>query len=108
MSRTLARTYDLLAEAACCVWEAMLEQREEIPALKALWEAKGTVEMRHKAINLAPAICEAYDVLGADWLERHDLIPYDWEFVPAIVKVIEWSTYLPDAPTIIRTLRVKY
>lgn len=104
----MTHSFDLLAEAACCAWEAMLEQRERIPTLDALWERRGTVHMRHQAIELAPRICEAYDTLGPDWAERHALIPYDWEFVPAIIAAIEWGDYLPDAPTITRLLREKF
>lgn len=85
------RTFDLLAEAACCAWEAMLEMRDDLPALDRRWKAIGTVELRHKAIALAPVICDVYDALGREWMEEHDLLLYDWEFVPALVKLIDWN-----------------
>ena len=62
------RSFELLAEAALCAWEAMLDLRE-IARVKTAWDRMGTVEMRHKAIALAPIICDVFDALGREWME---------------------------------------
>jgi hypothetical protein len=95
-------TYTALhMEAALCIWEEMLDERErkgpaenERPwkvAMRKMWHDYGTVSMRHEAIRLGPIACEVYDIIGCDRLEELDLIPYDWEFIPAFVARVDWS-----------------
>jgi hypothetical protein len=98
-------------EAATCLWEAMIEantcwwaSNPENPArhhrftpvtspnlisMCKLWDNYGTVEMRHAAIDLADFMLKVWDVLTED--EKEELIPYDWEFVPAFLRAIHWA-----------------
>lgn len=101
------RTFDLLAEAALCAWEGMLDLRDILPPLKATWGTAGTVEMRHKAIALAPVICDVYDALGTEWIEKHELLSYDWDFVPALLKLIDWDN-LPTAEQLVQAMKAQY
>ncbi len=100
----------LRAEAALCIWEAMLDTRDDNTPLDLRWEQWGTVEMRHCAIALAPVFLRVYDMIGQERLEALDLIPYDWEFVPAVLKHVEWhdphdgTHFTADAATIARKL----
>jgi len=87
------RTFDIRAEAVACIWECLLEWKETEPnILAALWEEKGTVEMRHKAISLAEFVLDVWDGLGGDAaIDDLDLIPYDWQFVPAVLRLVDWT-----------------
>lgn len=85
----------LRAEASLCLWEAMLEDRHPIPDLDKIWTEQGTVTMRHYAIGLADEVLATWDLLTED--QQQDLIPYDWEFVPAFLKHVDWSTGRPIA-----------
>lgn len=90
-------TYSTLqAEAAMCLWEAMLEGRDSLRVLDEVWQDVGTVQMRHFAIELSPYVCQVWDTLSED--ERESCIPYDWEFVPALLKHIEWENHRPVLP----------
>ncbi|MEY9719258.1 hypothetical protein ABIA22_001748 [Sinorhizobium fredii] len=104
------RTYTHLhMEAALCLWEAMLDvnmrgwardpenldyQTRPEPLtgnaadLYAAWQRVGTVEMRHAAIHLADFMLKTWDAMTED--EREECIPYDWEFAPAFLAVVEW------------------
>jgi hypothetical protein len=89
------RTFSLRAEAACCIWECLLEWREHqhddptAALVGKLFETFGTVAMRHLAIALADLCCDVWDLFADGEIEDMDLIPYDWEFVPVFVKNID-------------------
>lgn len=114
---------DLHMEAALCLWEAMLDINmrgwERDPendhrntsleplianhaSLYRTWVNVGTVEMRHMAVHLADFLLQTWDALTED--EQQDLIPYDWEFVPAFLAQIEWddggSSIHPSEPRV--------
>jgi hypothetical protein len=76
------------ALAALCIWEAMLEIRDDVPALDKQWEDEGTCAMRAVALELAPIWEASYNTLSED---ERDTYSYDWEFVPAFV-VLEYET----------------
>lgn len=99
---------EIIAEAAMCVWEHMLEERPQgerrvddkwFTRMDALWDHYGAVEMRHKAYRIALIALEVYDLgraeetcaPGHDFWEARDLIPYDWEFIPAVTRRADWS-----------------
>lgn len=84
-------SHDLLCEAACCIWEWMLENRDGIPALDAAMSTHGAVASRHRAIDLAPVACAIWDDLSET--EREACIPYDWGFIPALSSVIDWNDF---------------
>lgn len=88
-------TETLRAEASLCLWEAMLESRESLPALDRTWLLQGTVQMRHHAIDLADEVLATWDLLTED--QQQELTPYDWEFVPAFLRCVDWSTGNPIA-----------
>jgi hypothetical protein len=76
------------AEAACCIWEALLERRTrddaEPDAIVDCFEQRGAGEMRHAAIALSLLCCDVWDELTPE--ERPDL--FDWEFVPHFVYML--------------------
>lgn len=65
----------LIAEAACCVWEEMLERRDT--SLRQSFQDAGTGQMRLCAVHLAPYAEKAWHEAG-----KPDDISYDWEFIP--------------------------
>ena len=82
----------LQAEAALCLWEAMMEMRDEPEAPEGMdqrWTDIGTVDMRHIAIDLAPFVCEVYDAMPK---EAKECVPYDWEVVPAILRTVRFTS----------------
>lgn len=85
-------SHDLLCEAACCIWENMLEIRRESPRLDETWHKFGAVAMRHASIGLAPAACTIWDMMSED--EKQTCIPYDWEFIPAFVSLVKWEEWI--------------
>lgn len=91
----MKHTYDpeLIAEASMAIWEYMIENRDNPQHLdmKLLWETHGTVEMRHFAYRLSLSALKTFYTLGLDWLEEHKLLPYDWEFMPAVVRAADFS-----------------
>ena len=58
------------------------------------WENVGAYEMREIAIQLAEWMAKVVDeldkMLGADSLEKINLSPFDWEFVPRALKDVDW------------------
>lgn len=90
---------ELEAEAALCLWEAMIEAKIEAEKradygdgvgsdLLSAWEDTGSLFMRHEALRLAHVVCETFDLIPADVRDGH---PYDWEIVPAILDTFRWS-----------------
>lgn len=94
-------SYSLLAEAACCMWEAVSEWRymalskpQTSLAINSILERLdhiGIVAMRHDCIDLAETCCLAWDALSED--EQQSLIPYDWEFCPTFLLCVDWERY---------------
>ena len=76
-------------DAAMCSWEAMLLLREEIPALDEQWKWLGSTIMRHKAIEVGDIVLQLWDMM--DDIDRNCFDPFDFEFVPAVVRQIDWS-----------------
>ncbi len=107
------RTYTHLhMEAVACLWEAFVEVNQRgwkrdldnerrNPRLKALtnnaadlyeaWRNVGTCEMRHAAIHLADFMLKTWDAMTE--AEQEECVPYDWEFAPAFLAVIEWDRH---------------
>lgn len=70
-------------EAACCLWEAMLELRDELPKLHAEWLRHGTAVMRQHAIDLAVETDEEWSQIPDD---VRDGMTFDWELCPMVIK----------------------
>lgn len=91
---------------ALCIYECMLENVVDtsnsiIPdrhnpwtQMSLRWENVGAYEMREIAIHLAEWMVKVVDeldkMLGNDSLEKIDLSPFDWEFVPRALKDVDW------------------
>jgi len=83
----------LRMEAALCLWEAMLDTRLDDDAyhrspqwqvdMSTEWANHGTVEMRQRAIMLAPLVLDVWDLLTEE--EQEQCVPYDWDFVPTVL-----------------------
>jgi len=64
---------------AMCLWEAVLESKEE-PQIKAAFENLGTVGMRFYVAQWVEPANKAWEALSEE--EKESSIPFDWEFVP--------------------------
>lgn len=97
------------------IWEAMLEMntadydRQRKGAARSqmleIWESVGVNEMREMAMDLEPWVQGVFDqlemILGDDPLDTLDLIPFDWEFVPYLLKhFVDWTRYGTDVPPV--------
>lgn len=84
----------LEGEAALCLWEAMNDARCASPPpqwaapMLAHWEASGSVQMRHHALDLAAWACRVFDLIPE---EDRDGFAYDWEVIPAILAHVGWQ-----------------
>jgi hypothetical protein len=82
------------AEAACCIWEALLERAhnkrisdDKAKAIAYCFEQRGTNEMRHAAISLSVLCSDLWHALPED--ERPHC--FDWDYVPAFVDMLAWD-----------------
>jgi hypothetical protein len=74
-------TYDEAdMEAAMCLWEAVLEEREDY---KDTFEAVGTCEVRTQIVYTVKASQDLWV-----WMQERglEIEPYDWEFCPWFIK----------------------
>ncbi|MBN9310850.1 MAG: hypothetical protein J0I99_00535 [Devosia sp.] len=97
--------FRLHVEASLCIWEDMLAAYtnhgrsdfsvamtdEQHAELADCWENRGTVEMRHAAIDLGPHACAAWDNIPEE--DRELFVPYDWSFVPWFVNQVQWHPH---------------
>lgn len=82
----MKHSFELRAEAVACLWENMIEERDDMPILSERFYREGTAAMRHWAIDKADTVLDLYDALSGD--ERDELMPYDWEFVPRVMRLL--------------------
>lgn len=80
-------------EAACCLWEAILELHEKIPDLHAAFLRHGTAEMRMVAIDLAVEADEIWQDIPED--NRPDT--FDWDFCHDFIKSLDWTQWPPTS-----------
>lgn len=80
-------------EAACCLWEAMLELREKIPELGRTFMDRGTTVMRLLAVDLAIEADEIWKDIPED--NRPDT--FDWDFCPDFIKSLDWTQWPPSS-----------
>lgn len=99
---------------AMAVWEEMLAVRglqhepSYTDALNDLWNDAGAGEMRGIAVEVSDRIAEAWEALANTPADPWNTMSYDWEFVPLILSLINWSAInlyregydLPDAGTL--------
>lgn len=93
-----------IAEAALCLWEAMLDARSEgaaPPWLEEYWWGEGTSAMRMRCIALAPAVDKLWKSLGPD---QDDFEPFDWEFCPLVLSLMPDPATLPTIDQLKRRL----
>jgi hypothetical protein len=75
---------------ALCIWEAMLERRENNPQMDRYWNDFGTVMMRQCVIKLTPIAERVWAQLSED--EQDGIAaPFDWSFIPAFVDHVYWD-----------------
>lgn len=94
---------------ALIVWETMLERfstlhRSDKPIeahwahMAERWDNVGAYAMRYAAMVLAPWVEEIHEALkqvGTN-LPDLDLDPFDWSFVPAVLKHVDWTKHYLD------------
>ena len=80
--------------AAMSVWEDMLTAKAtgepEFTAMLTLWARIGTSAMGAKAFTIGRFANAVWNGLDED--TRDMLAPFDWEFVPALLRSIEFTT----------------
>ncbi|MES2295367.1 MAG: hypothetical protein V4527_18875 [Pseudomonadota bacterium] len=77
------------AVAALCIWEAMLDQRDKIPALAEAFDRHGSYSMRDTAIELAADVEDIWARLNTDDALL-DGVSFDWEYIPALMPLVDW------------------
>jgi hypothetical protein len=82
-------------EAACCLWEAMLEMKEKNVDLGRAFMKYGTAALRDAAIDLAIILDEEWNELTQEM--REDAAPFDWEYTPNFVSRVDWTQWPPIA-----------
>jgi hypothetical protein len=79
-------TFDHLeCEAAQCVWEWLIENRE-VPAVNDGFEDYGSSQQRYTARVIGPYVCRVYVAYEKMFGDYDDA--FDWEFVPAVVAAL--------------------
>lgn len=86
--------------AALAVWEEMCDRRrmgdemEWAAPMHELWDSTGASEMRDLAAAIGKRVEAAWCSLSED---QHDSCgAFDWEFVPAIIRRLDWENGNPD------------
>jgi hypothetical protein len=72
-----AKTSDIAFDAMC-VWEWVLENKDDIPELREQFEQLGTCQMRERSLTVLPELREAFERAKENGYEDC----FDWEFVP--------------------------
>lgn len=80
-------------ESALCVWEHILEHREQEP-YKSLLADHGYGAMRFCATQAGDICDRAYKKMKE--LGYEFTVSYDWEFVPQILALIDWNKLFAD------------
>ena len=83
-------------EACACLWEAMLNADGSDPVITATFRNFGTVHMRLLAVDLSNLVLAVYETVTED--EREEIGPFDWEFVPGVLRQIDWVDGTPVYP----------
>ena len=92
------------AWTAMVIWENMLADNQlwsdadKPEPMNKLWQEIGTNEMRNLAIDLEPGVNDVFktlgQLLGDDPLDSLDLVPFDWEFVPFLLRqFVKWGKW---------------
>jgi len=78
-----------VAEAACCIWEALTEDATKHPSARQyrrkftpMWDNVGAAGVRLWAVDNAERCLRDYD----KWTEDGNDEPFDWGFVPEWLK----------------------
>ena len=98
--------------AAMSVWEDMLTAKAtgepEFTAMLTLWARIGTPAMRAKAFTIGRFSNAVWNGLDED--TRDMLAPFDWEFVPAFLRTVDFDgprVSLPKIDTAIAAMRAE-
>ncbi|EFO30117.1 hypothetical protein TRICHSKD4_3692 [Roseibium sp. TrichSKD4] len=92
-------------EAALCVWEwinevTLLDHETKSPEWITLRENLGSIELRHKSMDLGKWCLKVFDICTKDDQDIFEGHPYDFEVIPAIMSFVEVEThdYTTPAP----------
>lgn len=78
-------------ETACCIWEALIDGRDD--RYKPIFDKEGTASVRTRVAGLVDFVDAAWEALPSDVTEG---VPFDWEWVPAILAVgVDLRTLTP-------------
>lgn len=77
------------SDAAICVWANMADALVTNTSLRAAWNKSSSAAMRRTAIDLAEVARSAWHAMSID--EQQACIPYDWGFIAAFVRSVEWN-----------------
>ena len=99
-------------DAAMSVWEDMLTAKAtgepEFTAMLTLWARIGTPAMRAKAFTIGRFANAVWNGLDED--TRDVLAPFNWEFVPAFLRTVDFDgprVSLPKIDTAIAAMRAE-
>lgn len=83
-----------LTDAAMCLWEEIVQHRNEQPYAGVL-ENVGTVALRHSIAALADPCCQEWEGLSRDEQDRR--VPFDWEWCPYfLTERVTWTLTGPE------------
>ncbi|WP_454883972.1 hypothetical protein [Sphingomonas oryzagri] len=83
---------------AMCLWEAVLEMKDNKQEVLSCFENIGTAGMRFYVAQWVRPVDDAWDALSQD--EKDASVPFDWEFVPNwIAKHVSWEN--PHQPMVL-------
>lgn len=92
-------------ETALIIWEDFLDSTragapdtEHNQCLTHRFTRRGTVDMRHVAIALAPRFEAVATLIDSQKLDFNEC--WDWEIVPALVRYCDWTGTSPKVPTV--------
>ena len=98
------------AVTAACIWENVLEMRDESTVSKA-FDEHGTCEIRDRVLDCVDTVNRAFDSLETCDVDNSEHYrPFDWGFIPFCVeKFFNWTTVswekIPMGETLAKMIR---
>lgn len=91
----------LQIEGALCAWEFMIDEMNlpdgkvsVIPDFKSICDNLGMASLRCISMQAGAISCDVYAHMESQGYEF--TMPYDWEFVPAVVRRLDWQKLIDD------------
>ena len=98
------------AVTAACIWENILEMRDE-PTVSKAFDEHGTCEIRDRVLDCVDTVNRAFDSLETCDVDNSEHYrPFDWGFIPFCVeKFFNWTTVswekIPMGETLAKMIR---